>query len=152
MKPLQCDEAMYIAGDQREIKLYARVWLHPVILGWRWAGGGLWYEKEWEEQDKKLSHTEGTRKVVLASMKGVISCLSFTTETSEDFPDRWIPTLDFKLRMRLDNLVEYTFYEKPTASDKCLQSDTALNHNCLIRSLANEVQRRLDNICSTDAT
>ena len=22
MKPLQCDEAMYIAGDQREIKLY----------------------------------------------------------------------------------------------------------------------------------
>ena len=30
------------------------------------------------------------------------------------------------------------------ASNRCLQADTALNQNCLIRSLGNEVGRRLD--------
>ena len=30
------------------------------------------------------------------------------------------------------------------ASNRCLQSETALNQNCLIRSLGNEVGRRLD--------
>ena len=29
-------------------------------------------------------------------------------------------------------------------SNRCLQSETALNQNCLIRSLGNEVGRRLD--------
>ena len=30
------------------------------------------------------------------------------------------------------------------ASNRCLQADTALNHNCMVRSLGNEVIRRLD--------
>ena len=42
------------------------------------------------------------------------------------------------------NQIEYSFYEKPMVSNRCLQADTALNHNCLVRSLSNEVMRRLD--------
>jgi hypothetical protein len=52
--------------------------------------------------------------------------------------------LDFKLRVNAQNQIKYSFYEKPMASNRCLQADTALNHNCLIRSLGNEVVRRLD--------
>ena len=52
--------------------------------------------------------------------------------------------MDFKLRVNAQNQIEYSFYEKPMASNRCLQADTALNHNCLIRSLGNEVIRRLD--------
>ena len=54
---------------------------------------------------------------------------------------------DFKLWINDQNQIEYAFYEKPMASNRCLQSETALNQNCLIRSLGNEVGRRLDS-CS----
>ena len=42
------------------------------------------------------------------------------------------------------NQIEYAFFEKPMASNRCLQADTALNQNCMVRSLGNEVIRRLD--------
>ena len=45
-----------------------------------------------------------------------------------------------KLRMQSINIIEYAFYEKPITSNRTLQSDTALNQNCLIKSLANEVE------------
>ena len=44
-----------------------------------------------------------------------------------------------KLRMQSINIIEYAFYEKPITSNRTLQSDTALNQNRLIKSLANEV-------------
>ena len=83
------------------------------------------------------------------SMQGLTNCLAFTAETAEDFADGWLPTLDFKLRVNAKNIIEYAFYEKPTASNRCLQADTALNHNCLIRSLSNEVMRRMDSFSSS---
>ena len=83
------------------------------------------------------------------SMQGLTNCLAFTVETEEEFADGWLLTLDFKLRVNANNIIEYAFYEKPTTSNRCLQSDTALNQNCLIRSLANEVGRRLDSFSQT---
>jgi hypothetical protein len=53
------------------------------------------------------------------------------------------------LSVNANNIIEYAFYEKSTTSNRCLQSDTALNQNCLIRSLANEVGRRLDSFSQT---
>ena len=50
------------------------------------------------------------------------------------------------MRVNDANQVVYTFDEKPTGSDKCLQASTALNQNCLVRSLNNEVMRRLANM------
>ena len=127
----------------------ARVYLYPVRAGWRWEAGGLWFKKEWEEEDALLSPTERTKRVVYASMQGLTKCLAFTAETCEDFADGWLPTLDFKIRVNGDNIIEYSFFEKPTASNRCLQADTALNQNCLIRSLSNEVMRRLDSFSNT---
>ena len=46
----------------------ARVFMFPVRPGWRWQDGGLWYMKEWEEQDKLLSPTEVTKRMVFDSM------------------------------------------------------------------------------------
>ena len=77
-----------------------------------------------------LSNIERTKRAVLGAMQGLTSCLSFTVETEEDFTDGWLPTLDIKLRVLEDNQIAYTFFTKPTASNKCLQADTALNHNC----------------------
>ena len=79
-------------------------------------------------------------------MQGLTDCLEFTVETEEDFSDLWLPTLDLKLHVDDTNQIRYSFYEKPTGSDKCLQSTTALNQNCLMRSMSNEVMRRLSNM------
>ena len=76
---------------------------------------------------------EITKRAVYGSMQGLTDCLSFTVETQEDFPDGWLPTLDFKIRITTKNIVEYTFFTKPTASDVCLQADTAVNQNTLVR-------------------
>ena len=105
----------------------ARVFMFPIRAGWRWEGGELWYKKEWEDEDALLSDTERTKRVVYGSMQGLTKCLAFTAETGEDFPDGWLPTLDFKIRVNLNNIIEYSFYEKPTASNRCLQADTALS-------------------------
>ena len=70
-------------------------------------------------------------------------------KTCEDFSNGWLPTLDFQLRVNEQNIIEYSFYEKPTAPNRCLQSETALNQNSLIRCLGNEVGRRLDSFSET---
>ena len=79
-------------------------------------------------------------------MVGLTKCLSFTTETSEEFAEGWLPNLGFKLRVSQKNIIEYCFYEKLTAPNRCLQAETALDHNCMIKSLSNEVERRMDMI------
>ena len=127
----------------------ARAYMYPLRAGWRWECDGLWYRKEWEQEDALLSPTERTKRAVHGSMQGLTKCLKFTVETSEDFADGWLPTLDFKLRVNSNNIIEYSFYEKPTASNRCLQEDTALNHNSLIMALSNEVGRRLDSYSSS---
>ena len=42
----------------------------------------------------------------MGTMEGLTECLSFTSETEEDFAGGWLPTLDVKLR------VVYHFFEK----------------------------------------
>ena len=126
-----------------------RAILFSLRPGWRWIGSGLWFRADWEQEDKELSGLEITKRALYGSMQDLTGCLSFTVETSEDFPDGWLPTLDMKLRITSDNIIQYTFYEKPTSSRVCVQAKTALNQNCLIQSLTNEVIRRLQNISDT---
>ena len=96
--------------------------------------------------DKDLSGIERTKRAIFGAMQGLVDCLTFTVETEEDFSDGWLPTLDIKLRIDAQNQIQYSFFEKPTGSDRCLQASTALNQNCLVRSLNNEVMRRVANM------
>ena len=102
----------------------ARVFMYPLRPGWRWEKDELWFSKEWEREDAFLTPTERTKRAVHGSMQGLTSCLAFTVETVEDFEDGWLPTLDFKIRVNQFNQIEYSFYEKPMASNRCLQADT----------------------------
>ena len=62
-----------------------RLVLFPIRRGWRWHRGGLWFCKEWEEEDMMLTNIERTKRVVFGAMQGLTDCLSFTVETEEDF-------------------------------------------------------------------
>ena len=85
----------------------ARIFLYSIRPGWRWENGGLWFMKEWELEDALLSPTERTKRVVGGSMSGLTECLTFTTETSEEFADGWLPKLGFKLWVSIENIIEY---------------------------------------------
>ena len=94
-----------------------------------------------------MSGTEITRKMVEVTMNSIESFLNFTTETGEDFPEGWLPTLDTSLKVGEHNQVLFRFYEKPTSSKMTVQKDTAMCENSKIQILSNDVTRRLLNSC-----
>ena len=69
-----------------------RAFLPPVKPGWRVGeDGGLKFYERWEKEDQKLCPMEWTRRVIHETLVGVEEYLVFTTETSEDFKDGWLP-------------------------------------------------------------
>ena len=74
--------------------------------------------QECEEQDKTSGKSDLSRTsdILQASMKDVYRFLNFTMEVAEDFEDHKLPNLDFKLWVIENNVVVYTFFEKPRYS------------------------------------
>ena len=91
-----------------------RTAMPPIRPGWRWINGSLLFNLKWEREDQELTDIEITKRVILGTLNGVEDYLRFTIETEEDFMDRWLPTLDTKLRVDGSNQVLHGFYEKPT--------------------------------------
>ena len=60
-------------------------------------------------------------------MNSIFSFLKFTTETEEDFTDRYIPTLDMNMAMLDDNTITYKLYEKPMGNKYCVGKESAMN-------------------------
>ena len=87
-----------------------------------------------------------TCEIVRQSLNLIYPFLNFTIESEEDFEDRRLPTLDFKPWVREDNLVLYTFFEKPTSSNQMLHRHTALSENTKMATLNAEVVRRMLNV------
>ena len=63
----------------------------------------------------------------------------------EDYPDRWLPTLDTKLRVDGSNQILYDFFEKPTSSNLTVQKRTAMGEDSKMQVLSNDLIRRLMN-------
>ena len=98
-----------------------------------------------DKNGKKLTGSkhkrERTRDAIVETLGGLVDCLDFNIEPSEDFSDGWLPTLDISMRVSSMNQIEYQFYEKPTVSKMCLQ-------NGLVQSLVQDIIRRMLN-CSS---
>jgi hypothetical protein len=120
----------------------ARAWLHPFMSGWRWKNGGLWYCKRWELEDMEINPLERTKRILQGIMDNIEGFLKFTMETGQDFPDAWLPMLDTSLRMSVNNIVMYRFFEKPMGPNICLQMRTAMGEDKKMRCLANDLIRR----------
>ena len=71
--------------------------------------------------------------------------LNFTIELEEDFEDGYLPTLETKLRVRVNGIVTYIFYEKPTAANVMVQRTAALGESLKVSTLVQEVIRRMIN-------
>ena len=96
------------------------------------------------EEDRDLTPTEITKKVLAGSMLGVEKFLDFTFETCEDF-NGWLPTLDTCLRVEGNNVVNYKYYEKDTCAKMTVQMKSAMNENMKIQIVSQDMIRRLLN-------
>ena len=87
--------------------------------GWRWREGNLAFSIEWEHEakDSVRSETNRTGEELKKSMNEIFLFLNFTIELEEDFEDGYLPTLDTKHRVRVNGIITYIFYEKPTAAN-----------------------------------
>ena len=122
-----------------------RTAISPLKPGWRWVDGQLQFRIRWEREDQELTSIEITKRVILGTLNGVEEYLSFTIETEEDFVDRWLPTLDTRLKVDGSNQVLHGFYEKPTSSNLTVQRRTAMGEDAKIQILSNDLIRRLMN-------
>ena len=125
-----------------------RLFMFPVREGWRWVEGELCWTKEWENEDLESgkSDLERTSELVRQSLNKIYPFLNFTIESAEDFEDRRLPTLDFKLWVSAGNIVLYTFFEKPTSSNQMLHRNTALSENTKMATMNAEIVRRMMNV------
>ena len=133
---VQVEEAIRYMDDGRTA-------LHGFKTGWRWCMGKIMYCQRWAEEDKGLSGLEITKRILAGTMSGLEEYLDFTLETEDEFEDKWLPTLDTKLKVSEKNIILYQFYEKPTNPNTVLHFRTAMSEDSKIRSLTNEVIRRM---------
>ena len=65
-------------------------------------------------------------------------------EHAEQFEDRTLPTLDFRIWVE-NNKVLYSFYQKPVANKCVIHKDSALGMNTKIASHTQNLIRRMKN-------
>ena len=77
-------------------------------------------------------------------MDSIYGNLKVEMEHAEQFEDRTLPTLDFKMFVQ-DNKVLYSFYQKPVANKCVIHKDSALGMNMKIASHTQNLIRRMKN-------
>ena len=107
--------------------------------------GELVYCKRWELEDMSRSTLDVTLDILKDSMRGVMSYLTFTYESGQDYQDGWLPTLDTSLLVDQDNKVLYKYFEKPTTTNTTILKTTAMAENPKVQCLTNDLVRRLLN-------
>ena len=122
-----------------------RACLPPIKAGWRWIDGGVKYKEEWRRCDEGLSGQEITRRVLEGSMQEVYGFLKFTTEVGEG-EENWLPTLDIKIRVEENNIISFSYYQKPSVTNVTVQKRSAMGENNKIQILSNDMIRRLSNM------
>ena len=103
--------------------------------------------RAWMEEDERLnkSELEVTKLVICGSMEGVLTFLTLTIETADDFANKRLPTLDLEVWVNSNNQVLYSHYQKPTAINQVIHKDTALSENTKVSSLTAEIMRAMMN-------
>ena len=125
-----------------------RLYMYGIRAGWRWYEKELCWTQEWEDEDNSSDRTdlERTCEIVRCSLNMIYPFLNFTIESVDDFEDRRLPTLDFKMWVTEDNIVMYTFFEKPTSSNQMLHRNSALSENVKMATMNAEIIRRMMNV------
>ena len=95
--------------------------------------GLLVYDPGFEEEHSGLSDLEYTSLVLLQIMNSVANDLTFTVENQEQYGNKYMPTLDFQLRLEDkpdgSRMLRYKFFKKPMASKIGILQTSAMPEN-----------------------
>ena len=64
-----------------------RKFMQPLKRGWRWENGSLAYSRKWELEDESRSPLDITIAALRETVRGILSYLSFTFESGQDYVD-----------------------------------------------------------------
>ena len=89
------------------------------------------WSKEAEKEDEDLrrrgeSDDSRMARVLRPAMNSINDDLRFTTEIVEEFDDKKLPTLDFKLWLEEDNELNHTFFEKSMKTQLVIPKRSAM--------------------------
>ena len=116
--------------------------MRALAAGWRWDKDKLRFRSAWREEDSKISPVERTCRELKKIMNTIFSNLQVEMEHAEMFEDKTLPTLNFRLFVQ-DNLVLYSFFQKPVANKCVIHKQSALGENSKIASHTQNLIRRM---------
>ena len=118
-----------------------RIYMKPIRKGWYWHNGWKFDLHKVDDRDPETRTKEEMNK----SFNEIIHFLKFTTEGQQDFPNNYLPTLDFQTQVGDNGLILYKHFDKPMTSNLCIQNGTALSKTTIFSSLRQDLCRRLLN-------
>ena len=77
--------------------------------------------------------------------ESVYDWLCFTVDTEEEHEDRKVPMLDICMWRQGMNIINHSFYEKDSASQKVMEYKSAMGIKTKVTTLTQEVIRRMRN-------
>ena len=101
--------------------------------------------KEWPRKTNRYGDNGFLREIA----DDVDDMLKFTTDVPSKYDDMKMPVLDMKVGLNDQNEVEYVFYEKPMKSKMVIGKASALPNNVKMKTLTQEVFRRMHNTKET---
>ena len=111
---------------------------------WFWSEEEKKYERR-EQEDNELTRKEHTVQEFNKMLNSLMIKIKFTTETEEDFENKYIPTLDTQMKVLRSGRIVYKFYEKPMASSHTIPNRSAMNEGSKRTILSQEIVRRMKN-------
>ena len=127
-----------------------------VALGTRWTNGTLTHNPDWELEDARegLTREQVTMTALRTAADEILPWLTFTSDLPCQHGSLMVPMLDLQVWVRPANpedpedhdLLGWTFFSKPTASDKVLRASSAYNWRSKLVTLNMEVFRRMRNV------
>ena len=117
--------------------------------GIEYKDGKLKYDPEKEKRDEKLPKDRVTMEIIKSIANSISDMIEFTVDVPSNYEEDKMPILDMKVWLNDEDEVEYMFYEKPMKSTLVINKQSALPENVKMKTLTQEVFRRLHNTRST---
>ena len=88
----------------------------------------LIYDPEYDIIHKDMSEYQYSSMVLRDIMNSIVYNMTFTSEDQTQFDDKFLPTLDFKLKLVTKGIprLQYEFFKKPVSSKLAILKTSAL--------------------------
>ena len=101
------------------------------------------YSKQAQDNDDKLRQEGETKnqrmaRLCLPAMNAVNIDLEFTFECEDDFSDKKLPTLDYKIWQEKDGQINHSYFQKTHKTPFVIMSRSGMSSQQKVQILANE--------------